>query len=149
MTTQLTVGFEDLVVDCIIGINPPERTTPQPLLIDVRVKMRPLEHRTQSFAADSKQDQEDNEKRRRQRGGEGDKEDDTKSGIIANYSDLAACCRTMALDGQCGLLETLAKRMGDKILADYAPDAVAVFVRLRKPRALRDAVATVQYEATA
>nr|UMO79172.1 Dihydroneopterin aldolase [Pandoravirus belohorizontensis] len=143
MTGQLTVGFEDLVVDCIIGINPPERTTPQPLLIDVRVKMRPLEHRAQSFTVDSQQEREGNGK------GGGDKEDDTKSGIIANYSDLAACCRTMALDGQCGLLETLAKRMGDKILADYAPDAMAVFVRLRKPRALRDAVATVQYEATA
>lgn len=143
MAGQLTVGFEDLVVDCIIGINPPERTTPQPLLVDVRVKMRPLERRAQNFAADSQQGQEDNEKEG------GKEEDDTKSGIIANYSDLAACCRTMALDGQCGLLETLAKRMGDKILADYAPDAVAVYVRLRKPRALRDAVATVQYEATA
>ncbi|AJF98548.1 dihydroneopterin aldolase [Pandoravirus inopinatum] len=139
MSGQLTVGFDNLVVDCIIGINPPERTTPQPLLIDMRVKMRPLERHTKTDGAKGEHQKEEEE----------NKEDDTKSGIVANYSDLAACCRTMALDGQCGLLETLAKRMGNQILADYAPDAVSVYVRLRKPRALRDAVATVEYEATA
>ncbi|AGO83467.1 Dihydroneopterin aldolase [Pandoravirus salinus] len=145
MTGQLTVGFQDLVVDCIIGINPSERTTPQPLLIDVRVTMRPAARRATPAplsGASRHHGQQEEEKSI-------EKEDDTKSGIIANYSDLAACCRTLALDGQCGLLETLARRMGDKILGDYAPDAVTVYVRLRKPRALRDAVATVEYTATA
>ncbi|AVK74491.1 Dihydroneopterin aldolase [Pandoravirus quercus] len=146
MTSQLTVGIEGLVVECIIGITPAERTTPRPLLIDVRVKMRPSERHTNTVtaaaAAAKEQQQQEQQQKKKEEG-------DTKSGIVANHADLAARCRTMASDGQCALLDTLATRMGNQILADYAPDAVSVYVCLRKPRALRDAGVTVEYEVDA
>jgi dihydroneopterin aldolase len=140
MSGQFTIGFEGLAVECIIGINPDERVTPQPLLIDLHVVLRSSSQQihddTSAVGAAAV-------------AGVAPPQDDTEKGLVVNYSTLAAKARGLAIDGQFGLLETFAARLANAILADHRPHAVSVRVYVRKPKALADAVATVQYEARA
>jgi len=100
------ICLDDLAVDCILGVYPPERTTPRPVRLQLAVAtdIRPAAAR-----------------------------DDFRDAL--NYELIEAAAIRTAVDGRFQLLETLAERVAAAILA-LSPSIVAVKVRAEKPGAL-------------
>ena len=84
------VGFEQLKVECVIGIHPHERITPQPLLIDCRI----------GYTFPSFQEAE-------------------CINSVIDYTAVAALCKEEAVLGRYQLIETLAIRITTKILGNF------------------------------
>ena len=96
----------DLRVDCILGCYPAERTTPRPVLFQVALD---LDTRP-AAATDALPD-------------------------ALNYELVESALRRLAADGRFHLLETLANRAADAMLA-LSPAIRAVTLRAEKPGAL-------------
>jgi dihydroneopterin aldolase len=123
MTThEFVVGFNDLAVNCIVGILDHERTVEQPVRVDVEARV--------TYAREAV-------------------EADDASSLSVDYSTLARRCRETIVTGRFGLLETMAMRVGEDLLRAHAPYMTAVRVRVRKPRALLDAEALVEISLSA
>jgi dihydroneopterin aldolase len=110
-----TIRLEALAVDCIIGILPAERQTPQPLVVDAALE---LDTRPAAIG-----------------GG---------LGATVDYSALAKELRFLLVEGRFQLLETAADALARWALAPATPDrphaaVERVTVRLTKPKALHGA----------
>jgi dihydroneopterin aldolase len=107
-----SVFIESLVVDCVVGILPAERTAPQPLQVDAELF---LDFGGQGSAGAAAGDIEK----------------------TVDYAVAAGKIRQLLVEGRFELLETAAVRLCDELLKLGAAAAVrAVVVTLRKPRAL-------------
>lgn len=101
---SMEVGFEGLEVQCVIGILPQERTQKQPLIIDLRCQLQESKQPIQHV-------------------------EDT-----VNYVALAQLCERRAVEGEYGLLETLAQDLLEEVSA--LPLVKGVQLTLKKPEAL-------------
>lgn len=95
-----SIFIEALTFDCIIGVLPPERITPQPLRIDLRFEL-PL---SKAAASESLED-------------------------TIDYGAIADHVRSFVMERRFMLLETLAEETVRTLLADSRIDAVELTVR--------------------
>jgi dihydroneopterin aldolase len=95
-----TIHLHDLRVECIVGVNPAERETPQALLISL------------SFPWDFG------------RAAEGDSLEHT-----IDYSEVARAAREFAGAGRYQLLETLARRLGEHLCTRFALASLSLHIR--------------------
>lgn len=95
-----TIHIDNLRVECIIGINPGERETPQPILISVSFR--------QSFEAAAASDSIES---------------------TLNYSEVAQAMREFVVDGRFQLLEALARHLGTALCERFNLDHLTLHVR--------------------
>jgi len=99
------IFIEGLTVQAIIGILPSERQRPQPLCIDLRLSWD-VSRAAASHAL----------------------------GDTLDYAAVAGAVEALAVDGEFLLVETLAERIAERVLADWPTPRVEVVVR--KPQAV-------------
>lgn len=104
-----TLGFKDLRIECIIGVHPHERETPQPLTVSVSIDT------DFASAADS---------------------DDVENTI--DYDRVVALVSQLAQEKRYRLLEALAADASELILSTFA-EASRVEIEIEKPAALPEA----------
>ncbi|MBI4081695.1 MAG: dihydroneopterin aldolase [Candidatus Lambdaproteobacteria bacterium] len=95
-----TIHLHDLRVECIIGVNPAERETPQPLLISLSFP--------RDFAQAARRDALEH---------------------TIDYAEVARAAREFAGAGRYLLLETLARRLGEHLCTRFALDALSLHIR--------------------
>ena len=100
------IRIDGLQIECIIGILPQERLHPQRLELDAELQA--------DFAAAAASD---------------------AVAHTVNYAEVGERLAALAVDGRFELVETLAARACELVLADY-PAVDAVTVTLRKPDAV-------------
>lgn len=110
--TKGVVGFEGLTVSCIIGTRSIERQIPQALIVDLKV----------SFDTSSEALSDDSAPR-------------------VDYTVLSDLVTQEAMNGRYQLMETLAARTLESVLARY--QLSWAWIRLRKPGAIPGAAAAV------
>ena len=93
------IYIRDLVFDAIIGVLPTERTTPQPVCINLEVT---LDTQTAATSRDLKD--------------------------AVDYATLAAAVKDLTIKAECLLVETLAAQIADLVLAQPLALAVRVDV---------------------
>ena len=100
-----TIHIDNLRVECIIGVNPDERVHPQPLLISIAFR-----HWFEPAAARDSIDR------------------------TVNYSDVAAEARRFVIAGRYHLLETLARRLAERLCETFG--LAHLELKVRKPNAV-------------
>ena len=108
----------DLRLNCIIGCNPEERLRPQPILVSFTIA---TDFRAASHPDDLK--------------------------LTIDYHALANDLRAFAEASRFQLIETLAERIAERILA-FSPYALSTTVRVAKPEALAPHAACAAVELT-
>ena len=103
-----TIFIRNLTFETIIGVLPHERTTPQQICINLEVSADTSKAAASKDLADT-----------------------------LDYASLAEAVKTMTVNAQCLLVETLAQKIADLTLSD--PQALDVLVEVTKPNALADA----------
>jgi len=108
MKAQLSgvVQIRALHINCIIGILPQERVTPQPLYLDVDLSV--------DFAAAAASD-------------------DIADAV--NYAEVAERLQTLAVTGQFQLVECYVSRACEQLLAQW-PVVTTVAITVKKPQAV-------------
>ncbi len=94
------VFIEGLTFDAIIGIRPHERTTPQPLILDVEMEV------------DTSQAAQTND-----------------LSLSVSYSDVARALQALVIKAEFELLETLAEHCAERVLQEQAVRSVTISAR--------------------
>lgn len=104
--TQAIIGFDDKAITCIIGMLPHERIEEQQLLVDLRLQVDIRACVQSDLLHDA-----------------------------IDYTAVASLVEEIAVQGRYQLVETLASKMAQAVMATYPTSWV--WVRLRKPAALQ------------
>ncbi len=109
MTLPGTTGVRDLRIECIVGIHPHERTTPQTVIVDLEFDY--------DFAPAAAGD---------------------AIAHVVNYDEAVAQVRALIVERRFQLIETMAAEVS-ALLLDRYPTVVTVRVGINKPAAVPDA----------
>lgn len=101
-----TILVRDLTIDCIIGILPTERTTPQPLIVDVDLHV----DFAASIASENVAD-------------------------TVNYAEVCMILEQLAVDGKYQLVETYAAHACSNLIDRY-PEIQHIKITIKKPQAV-------------
>lgn len=97
------VGFNQLKVHCIIGVEPEERVKEQPLIVDLRLQLK----LSSCFSSDNLKD-------------------------TIDYVELADLCEKIAKEGKFQLIETYAHQVAERINNHYSHDSLWIRVEKPK-----------------
>ncbi len=101
-----TTGVRDLQIECIVGIHPHERVTPQIVCVDLEFDY--------DFTAAAASDAIDD---------------------VVNYDAAVGEARALIVDRQFQLIETMAEVVAERLLSSH-PTVETIRVEIRKPAAI-------------
>jgi dihydroneopterin aldolase len=104
-----TTGVRDLQIECIVGIHPHERVTPQIVCVDLEFDY--------DFTAAARSD---------------------AIGDVVNYDAAVSETRAVIVERQFQLIETMAEVVAERLLASH-PVVETIRVEVRKPAAVHGA----------